>query len=79
MRGISRARHTNARGVGDLQCLRSAFIVIPHQRMGMMKSPDKVSHGRDATVSDRSVREDTNEGISDHRSAMGTHGLRVVA
>ena len=37
-----------------------------------------MSHGRDATVSDRSVREGTTEGTPDHRSAMGTHVLRVV-
>ena len=43
-----------------------------------MESPDYVSHGRDATVSGRSVRVGTNEGTPDHRSAMGTHGLSVV-
>ena len=32
MVGISRAGHTDASGVGDLQCLRAAFIVTPHQR-----------------------------------------------
>ena len=37
MIGISRARHTDASGVGDLLCLRSAFIVTPHQRKGTMK------------------------------------------
>ena len=78
MIGISRARHADASGVGDLPCLRSAFIVTPHHRKGTRESPDKVSHGRDATVSGRSVREGTNKGTPDRRSAMGTHDLRVV-
>ena len=32
MVGISRAGHTDASGVGDLLCLRAAFIVTPQQR-----------------------------------------------
>ena len=56
-----------------------ALRVVPSQQhTGTMESPDYVSHGRDATVSGRSVRGGTNEGTPDHRSAMGTHDLRVV-
>ena len=53
--------------------------VVPSQQFtGTMKSPDQVSHGRDATVSGRSVREGTKKGTSDETAAMGTHELRVV-
>ena len=37
MVGISRAGHNDAGGIGDLLCLRAAFIVTPHHRKGTMK------------------------------------------
>ena len=40
MIGISRARHDDAGGVGDLQRRRAAFIVTPQQCTGRRKSPD---------------------------------------